>query len=110
MSSDAEYAREVAEEEGAWGFMIYRCTYKSDEEWSRFLQILDATVREALEAEDEVEDEGYVGLMDTLDWSVQEDPELEGASKNEVRRLVSCAVMERTLLMAFVQTVSAMGF
>ncbi|PSK58682.1 hypothetical protein B9Z65_6697 [Elsinoe australis] len=86
MSSDAEYAREVAEEEGAWGFVIYRCTYKSDDEWSRFLQILNATVREALEAEDEVEDEGYVGLMDTLDWSVQEDLELEGARKHEVRR------------------------
>ncbi|KAF2224011.1 hypothetical protein BDZ85DRAFT_95913 [Elsinoe ampelina] len=82
MSSDAEYAREIVEEEGVWGFIIYRCSYKSDDEWSRFLKILNDHVRESLEADDE----DYLDLMDTLDWAIQEKPELEGASKELVRR------------------------
>ncbi|KAF4550403.1 Hypothetical protein D9617_17g046710 [Elsinoe fawcettii] len=82
MSSDAEYARGMVEDEGVWGFIIYRCAYKSDEEWSRFLQVLNDNVRESLEAEDEE----FLDLMDSLDWDVQNDPELENASKGEVRR------------------------
>ncbi|KAG8625401.1 hypothetical protein KVT40_007152 [Elsinoe batatas] len=82
MSSDAEYAREIVEDEGVWGFVVYRCSYKSDGEWLRFLQILNDNVRESLEADDEE----YLDLMDTLDWAVQETPELEGASKEEIRR------------------------
>lgn len=70
---------------GKWGFVIYRCTYAAastartaDEEWAAFMAILNARVSEYLEEEQE--------LMASLDWSVQEDRELEGASTKEVRR------------------------
>ena len=45
-----------------------------------FMAIINERTREHLKDED-AED-----LMTSLDWSVQEDPSLDGASINEVRR------------------------
>ena len=62
-----------------FGFVVYRCTYGDDESWQRFMQYLTAQTRARLETED-VSD-----LFDRLDWSVQEDQSLDGASMEEVR-------------------------
>ncbi|KAK4906159.1 hypothetical protein LTR49_024645 [Elasticomyces elasticus] len=63
-----------------WGFVIYRCTYSSDSDWQRFLNILNATVQGCLRAESHLE------FYHTLSWTVQSDPQtLEGASKDLVR-------------------------
>lgn len=47
-----------------WGFVIYRCTYDSDNEWSRFMNHLNTRVRLNLE------EDGAAELFDRLDWTV----------------------------------------
>lgn len=64
------------------GFIVYRCTYASDDDWNRFMGYLDTTVRATL-VKAELED-----VLDRLDWNVQEDINLEEASFEEVRRFV----------------------
>ena len=64
------------------GFIVYRCTYASDNDWNRFMGYLDTTVRATL-VKAELED-----VLDRLDWNVQEDINLEEASFEEVRRFV----------------------
>lgn len=32
-----------------WGFVIYRCTYESDTDWARFMDLLNTRVRLNLE-------------------------------------------------------------
>lgn len=67
--------------ETRWGFMIFRCTYNNNEDWRKFMNLLNEAARSHLE---------YCGteeLMETLDWNVQEDRvELDGASKDIVRQ------------------------
>lgn len=64
-----------------WGLAIFRCTYADDAAWRRFMAIVDARTRESLE---------YYGtpeLLNSLEWSVQEDPSsLDGASTDVARR------------------------
>lgn len=63
-----------------WGFVIYRCIYGDDEKWKAFMQILNGHTFNSLafvHADD---------LKASLDWAVQEDPSLDGTSKDEVRR------------------------
>lgn len=64
-----------------WGFVIYRCTYDDDAAWSRFLDHLN-------KRKDYVLKDCYCTpeLAARIDWNVQEDPALGGASKDEVRR------------------------
>ncbi|KAL4976300.1 hypothetical protein BDW66DRAFT_135592 [Aspergillus desertorum] len=31
-----------------WGLMVYRCTYRSDDDWNEFLRRLNLTVRRTL--------------------------------------------------------------
>lgn len=64
-----------------WGFVIYRCTYGDDVAWSRFLDHLN-------KRKDYVLEDCYCTpeLAASIDWNVQEDPALDGASKDEVRR------------------------
>lgn len=61
------------------GFVIYRLTYKDDSEWTRFMDWLNKCVREGLEEEDEGD------IFEYVDWTVQEDPQLEGATMSQVR-------------------------
>jgi hypothetical protein len=69
------------------GFLVYRCTYASDEDWSRFMEFLDKTVRQSL-VNAELED-----VLDRLDWNVQDDVSLEEANVticvDTVRRFVA---------------------
>ena len=64
------------------GFIVYRCTYASDDDWNRFMRYLGTTVRASL-VKAELGD-----VLDRLDWNVQEDINLEEASFEEVRRFV----------------------
>lgn len=61
------------------GFVIYRLTYKDDSEWARFMDWFNKRVRQILE------DEGEGDLLAHIDWTVQEDPQLEGATPSQVR-------------------------
>lgn len=60
-----------------WGFVIYRCDYQNDGAWSRLLEALG-------EARDSFVEDAEVAQQ--LDWSIQEDPSLAGATHDEVRR------------------------
>ena len=65
----------------SWGFTMYRCSYASSASWTHFLKHLNARTR--LNLEEAGDDHGF--LFSKLDWRVQEDPELEGASVEQVR-------------------------
>lgn len=64
-----------------WGFVVYRCTYGDDERWAQFMARLnthrDAVLRAFYHKPE---------LVESYDWNVHEDPSLEGATKDEVRR------------------------
>ncbi|OSS52587.1 hypothetical protein B5807_02545 [Epicoccum nigrum] len=62
------------------GFIVYRCTYTSDDDWRRFMEFLDKTVHQSL-VDAELGD-----VLDRLEWNVQEDVSLEEASFDTVRR------------------------
>lgn len=63
-----------------WGFVIYRCTYKSDSHWARFMDLLNTRMRLNLEGESSLD------LYDRLDWCVQDDRDvLDGAGTGQVR-------------------------
>jgi hypothetical protein len=65
-----------------FGFILDRCTYNGDDKWSRFMSYLNIHTRACLE-------QASVGeLFEKLDWSVQESPELDGASDAAVRKWV----------------------
>lgn len=63
-----------------WGFIIYRCTYGDDSAWDRFMHHLNA--RKDAVLKDVYDDEH---LAQHLDWSVQQEPSLDLATKDEVR-------------------------
>ncbi|KAF2175366.1 hypothetical protein K469DRAFT_756269 [Zopfia rhizophila CBS 207.26] len=61
------------------GFVVYRCAYKDDAEWNQFMEYLNTHTRHNLES-------GGIGdLYSRLDWNVQQDLSLDGASKKKVR-------------------------
>ncbi|KAI7153368.1 hypothetical protein KC349_g8403 [Hortaea werneckii] len=64
-----------------WGFIVFRCTYGDDARWARFMARLNTHKDHILR---EVYDKPE--LTDALDWNVQEDLSLGGATKGEVRR------------------------
>ncbi|KAK5734946.1 hypothetical protein LTR17_008579 [Elasticomyces elasticus] len=63
-----------------WGFTVYRCTYGDDLAWEQLMTKLHRCARESLE------DSGMEDLIEFLDIPVHEDADLEGASKDVVRR------------------------
>ncbi|KAK5705770.1 hypothetical protein LTR17_021359 [Elasticomyces elasticus] len=63
-----------------WGFTVYRCTYSDDLAWEQLMTRLHRYARESLE------ESGMEDLVEFLDIPVHEDAELEGASKDVVRR------------------------
>jgi hypothetical protein len=82
-SSEADQIRDLNTCYGLkkWGWVIYRCTYGDDAAWQRFVNELHdyhkTLLRDELQAED---------LIPSYDWIVKEDPTLDGATKDEVRR------------------------
>ena len=82
-----------------WGFVIYRCTYEDESAWERFMERLNRH-RDGLPTHTwtvvDPDDPIPWDLMKQLDWRVQEDPkELDGASKDEVRRRFRQLVSQR---------------
>ncbi|KAB5511427.1 hypothetical protein GE09DRAFT_1164984 [Coniochaeta sp. 2T2.1] len=60
-----------------WGFVIYRCTYSSQEKWDRFLALAKQEAYDCLEQEGT----GDLSVYDKMDWTVIENAEtLDGAS------------------------------
>ncbi|KAK3939341.1 hypothetical protein QBC46DRAFT_388211 [Diplogelasinospora grovesii] len=60
-----------------WGFVIYRCTYGSQEKWDKFLALAKQEARDYLERWGT----GDLSVYDKIDWTVIEDAEtLDGAS------------------------------
>jgi hypothetical protein len=63
-----------------WGFVIYRCSYGTDQEWYRFMKIFKA------QAEDAIANAcGAPWLYQKLSWTVVEDRSLKGATTAQVR-------------------------
>jgi hypothetical protein len=58
-----------------WGFVIYRCTYKSQEKWETFISLIKEDARECLE--------GHGDLWETLNWTIFEDPAMDGVDYAE---------------------------
>ena len=62
------------------GFVVYRCTYDSQDECNFFMKYLDSTIHVTLREAD------LGDMVDRLDWNVQEDPDLDDATFDTVRR------------------------
>lgn len=68
--------------DGTIGYVIYRVTYKSDEEWARFLRRLDHYARARIEMSPEPE-----LIRDRVQWDIREDKaKYDGASKSQIRQ------------------------
>lgn len=65
-----------------FGFVIYRCTYSDDTAWANLLSVIK---QEALDNIKKL-GPGRDWLGTHLEWKVVEDPKLEGASVEEVKR------------------------
>ncbi|OBT50175.1 hypothetical protein VE04_10171 [Pseudogymnoascus sp. 24MN13] len=50
-----------------WGFVIYRCTYDSDDDWNKFMELLRRRFRAALECYNRLD------MMDSLSLTIIED-------------------------------------
>jgi hypothetical protein len=68
--------------EDKWGWVIYRCTYKPelDGYWKEFKRRVEAESRKLIAESD------APGIAEKLDWVFVEDPELENASRDELKR------------------------
>ncbi|KFZ05974.1 hypothetical protein V501_07858 [Pseudogymnoascus sp. VKM F-4519 (FW-2642)] len=64
-----------------FGFVIYRCTYSNDAAWTQLLSVIQ---REAQEAVKEL-GPGRDWLGAHLEWTVVEDPTLDGATQEQVK-------------------------
>jgi hypothetical protein len=63
-----------------WGWVIYRCTYKSDEEWAQFMDRVRYYVKSTLQFDSTLD------MQRSLDYRVFEDRELfEGAHPSVIR-------------------------
>jgi hypothetical protein len=67
-----------------WGFVIFRCTYASEEKWEKFLARLKELAREFFR----YESGPTKHLYDRMDWTIFEDAEtLDGADLVQTSRL-----------------------
>ncbi|KAK6432421.1 hypothetical protein LTR95_011405, partial [Oleoguttula sp. CCFEE 5521] len=65
-----------------WGWVIYRCSYKDDEAWERFKQIITQRTRAQILKSDAPE------AFNSLEWTfVSDRPTLEGIPMNRLRSL-----------------------
>jgi hypothetical protein len=63
-----------------WGLVFYRCTYKSQEKWDKFMSIIQELAKEYLKKDKDQD------LWENLKWTVIEDPKLDRADYMEVSR------------------------
>jgi len=81
-NNDADNIERYLQEDGhrTWGFVIYRCTYESDDDWDRFMELLRDAIRRTLEILNGLD------MMDSLSITVFEDRSiLDDASTSFVR-------------------------
>src|SRR5437868_5952787 len=57
-----------------WGFVIYRCTYTSQEKWDKFMALIKEDAKEYLQ------DENDQDLWQSIDWRVVENEEALGGN------------------------------
>lgn len=86
-----------------WGFVIYRgCAYSDEPAWQRFIAHMKQEVQDALSAAPKLP--GGSGAIDAsgrqlapyLQWTLMQDPSLEGASHDAVRRHFAAWAAART--------------
>ncbi|KAI7203894.1 hypothetical protein KC316_g962 [Hortaea werneckii] len=66
--------------EEKWGFVIYRCTYRDNQDWERFKAIVHRRTQEDMADSDVPE------IANSLEWTFVDDRDsLEGASKDNLR-------------------------
>jgi hypothetical protein len=65
----------------SWGFVLFRCTYRSQEKWEKFVALVQRHAR------DEFEQAGLMDVHARMRWTVFEDAAaLDGASIGETSR------------------------
>jgi hypothetical protein len=70
----------ILDKHRVWGWVIFRCTYDSDEDWDKFMDYMRRALRKALERN------GGLDLLDSCSITVIEDEEtLDDASTAFVR-------------------------
>ncbi|OBT75711.1 hypothetical protein VF21_05961 [Pseudogymnoascus sp. 05NY08] len=80
--NDADNIERQLREDGhqTWGFVIYRCTYGSDDDWNKFMELLQHRIRRSLEFYDGLD------MMDSLSLTIIEDRStFDDASTSSVR-------------------------
>ena len=80
--NSAEKIKWYLREDGhlTWGFVIYRYTYDSDDDWNKFIELLRGHIREGFEYYNRLD------IMDSLSLTVIEDQSiLDDASTSFVR-------------------------
>ncbi|KFZ16776.1 hypothetical protein V502_04906 [Pseudogymnoascus sp. VKM F-4520 (FW-2644)] len=65
-----------------FGFVIYRCTYSDDAAWTQLLSLIKREAQEGIKKLGPGRD--WLGAH--LEWTVVEDPTLDGATQEEVKR------------------------
>ncbi|KAL4906224.1 hypothetical protein BDW74DRAFT_177244 [Aspergillus multicolor] len=68
-----------------WGFFIYRTCYDDNAQWDEFMERMKGFAQRGLSARREGQTDDP-GLLERLEWHVQQDPTLEGCSKAEIWR------------------------
>lgn len=80
--NDADNIERQLQEDGhkIWGWVIYRCTYKSDDEWAQFMERLRYYIRDTLQFDNALD------MQTSLDYRVLEDREhFDGAHPSDIR-------------------------
>jgi hypothetical protein len=62
-----------------WGYVIYRCTYKDDEKWKSFMDLLRKEIEGPMEGSESR------GVLEKLELTVLEDTAWEDASTAAIR-------------------------
>lgn len=81
--NDADNIERYLKEDGhrTWGWVIYRCTYGSDDDWNEFMQRLNHYLRKSLEFHNGLD------MLESLDVHVFDDPALfDGAATSAIRQ------------------------
>ena len=64
-----------------WGYVIYRCTYKNDQDWDRFKQLVHTRFQEYIAKSDTPQ------IAESLEFTFVEDrATLDGASRGQLRK------------------------
>lgn len=78
-----------------WGWVVYRCTYKSDEEWARFMDRLRYYIRSTLQFDNALD------LETSLDFRVFEDSKhFDGARPFVIRERAAGGTRRRQICYA----------